>query len=357
MLISRTNDVRAGITRAVGDLRGYYEIAYSPTNRSFDGKFRKITLRVARPGVSVQTRSGYFAMPPGEGTATFPYEVRLLEAMRAADPPQDLPVHSRTFRFGAEPGGQRYTLVLELPLRSVRFEPDRDAAFERAHFSFMGVLRASWGGVAEKFSQDAPLWLPRNRHDRLMQGNAVFMRSFTLPGGRYRLETAAWDQQSGQMSVSHSRLAVPANPPSFGLSSLAVVKRAERVPKGALASDDPFRAGEARIVPWVSEAELEASRGIGLFFVAYVPKGGTEAPQVTLEFLRDAQVVGRAEPSLPAPDAEGRIPYVVSLPAGRLAPGRYEVVAELRAGSQRAWERTSFRVNGNGAPDVAAPSP
>jgi hypothetical protein len=215
--------------------------------------------------------------------------------------------------------------------------------------------------VAEKFSQDAPLAVPLKRHDELMNGNAVFMRSFTLPEGRYRLETAAWDQQSGQMSVEHSRLAVPANSSAFGLSSLAVVKRAERVAQGALASDDPFRAGDARIVPWVTEAELDPAREIGLFFVAYVPVGGTDAPQVTLEFLRDAQVVGRAEPALPAPDAAGRIPYVVSLPAGRFAPGHYEVTAELRAGSQRAWERATFRVV-DGAPGTpgapgAAPSP
>jgi hypothetical protein len=134
------------------------------------------------------------------------------------------------------------------------------------------------------------------------------------------------------------------------------VKRAERVPRGALASDDPFRAGEARIVPWVTEAEVDAAREIGLFFVAYVPAGQAEAPQVTLEFLRNAQVVGRAEPELPAPDPEGRIPYVVSLPAGRFAPGRYEVVAELRSGPHRSWERTSFRVSGN-APDAVPASP
>ncbi len=29
-----------GIARAVGDLRGYYEVAYSPSNREFDGHFR-----------------------------------------------------------------------------------------------------------------------------------------------------------------------------------------------------------------------------------------------------------------------------------------------------------------------------
>ena len=132
----------------------------------------------------------------------------------------------------------------------------------------------------------------------------------------------------------------------MGLSSLAVVKRAERVPKGALASDDPFRAGEARIVPWVTEADVDPDQPVGLFFVAYVPAGSAEVPEVTLEFRRDSQVVARAEPGLPPPDAEGRIPYVVTVPAGSLGPGRYEVRAELRSGPHRVWERTSFRVAG-----------
>ena len=272
LMISRTNDVRSGIARAVGDLRGYYEVAYSPSNREFDGHFRKITLKVSRPGVAVQTRSGYFAMPPGEGTATFAYEVQLLRAMRSADPPRELPVREKLFRFGPEAGGQRYTVVLELPLQAVRFERDQDPAFERAHFSFMGVLRTSWGSVAQKFSQDAPLWLPRQRHEELKQGNAVFMRSFTLPEGRYRMETAAMDRQTGRASVEQGALSVPPAA-SLALSSLAVVKRTEQVAKGALASEDPFRAGDVRIVPWVTEAEIDPSRELQIFFVAYVPAG------------------------------------------------------------------------------------
>ena len=277
LLISHTNDVRAGIARAVGDLRGYYEVAYSPANLEFDGRFRRIALKVTRPGVTVQTRSGYFAMPPGEGTATFSYEVQLLKALRSPDPPHDLPVRTRAFRFGPEAGGQRYTVVLEVPLDGIQFEKDPDPAFERAHFSFLGVLRTPWGAVAEKFSQDAPVWLPRKRHDDLKQGNAVFMRSFTLPEGRYRLETAVMDRQSGRTSVDQSRLSVPPGRSTFGLSSLAVVKRTERVPKGALASDDPFRVGEARIVPWVTEAAVGPDQGVDLFFVAYVAAGLAEA--------------------------------------------------------------------------------
>jgi VWFA-related protein len=353
MLIAHSNDVRAGIARAVGDLRGYYEVAYSPSNRVFDGRFRKVSLKVTRPGVTVQTRSGYFAMPPGESTVTFPYEVDLLRAMRSPEPPHDLAIRTRAFRFGPEANGQRYTVVLELPLDAIQFEKDKDPAYERAHFAFMGVLRASWGGVAEKFSQDVPLWLPRNRHDELKQGNAVFMRSFTLPEGRYRLETAAMDRQTGRATVEQSRLLVPPEPPAVALSSLAVVKRTERVAKGALASDDPFRAGDARIVPFVAEPEIGSGQDVRLFFVAYVPPG-SPAPEVTLEFERDGHVVGRADPVLPVPDALGRVPYVVSVPASRFLPGRYQVRAELRSGRDRAWERCTFRLT---APVAAAAVP
>ncbi len=228
----------------------------------------------------------------------------------------------------------------------------------------MGVLRTSWGAVAEKFSQDSPVWLPRSRHAELMQGNAVFMRSFTVPEGRYRLETAALDQQSGRMTVEQSRLSVPPGRAPVGLSSLAVVKRAERVPKGALASDDPFRAGEARIVPWVKEAEVDPAQPVSLFFVAYVPAGSAEVPQVTLEFRLDTRVVARAEPALPPPDAEGRIPYVVSIPVGSLGPGP---VRGPRRAQQRApprlgahvlpGRREGGRVDGGRALALIGPAP
>ena len=191
---SAPNDVRAGIARAVGHLRGYYEIAYSPTNRAFDGKFRKITLKVGRPGVAVQTRSGYFAMPPGEGTATFPYEVRLLEAMRSRSPRAT----SRSTPARSASGGSRAAALhpgARAPAQRIKLESDRDPALKRAHFSFMGVLRTSWGAVAEKFSQDSPVWLPRSKHAELMQGmpsscaRSPFPRAATA--SRRRLSTSS----------------------------------------------------------------------------------------------------------------------------------------------------------------------
>jgi VWFA-related protein len=346
MLITNTNDVRNGIARAVGDLRGYYEIAYSPSNHDFDGKFRAISLKVSRPGVVVQTRSGYFAMPPGEGTVTFPYEVDLLKAMRASPPPHDFPLRARAFRFGEEAAGTRYTVVLEIPLGEISLVKDEDPSLERAHFSLMGVLRSSWGAVEQKFGQDMPLSLPRKRIDALRRGNAVFMRSFTLSGGRYSLEAAAIDQQSGRKAVEQSRLIVRPVRSPVSLSSLAVVKRTESLPKGALSSEDPFRVGDMRIVPWVTEPEVDRGQEIRFFFVAYTRPdvGGTAA--IALEFLQGGHVAGRAEQALPPADPEGRIPYVLGIPAARFAPGRYEVRAELRGGAYRVWEHCSLQIVG-----------
>jgi VWFA-related protein len=343
LLIGNTNDVRTGIERAVHDLSGYYELVYSPSNREYDGRFRRIALKVSRPGVVVQTRSGYFALPPGEGSATFAFELDLLRTLRATPPPQDFAFRARAFRFGYEEGRLRHTLVLELPLESVSFERDSQAGQDRAHVSFMGVLRDGAGGIAAKFSQDSPVKVPHDKVPALRQGNALFIRSFTLSPGRYTLETAAIDQQSHKKSVRRSVLVVPPDQPRLAVSSLAVVKRTEPVAAGALGSDDPFRLGSTRIVPSVGEPEVASGQPLSLFLVAY-PARATQHAALVLEFVRDGVVVGRSEVELPGPDATGRIPYVATLPDTHFAPGRYEVRAEVRQGPETAQETVFFKV-------------
>jgi VWFA-related protein len=347
LLIANTNDMRQSLSRTVGDLAGYYEVAYSPTNHDYDGHFRRITVKVTRPGASVRTRSGYFAVPPGEGTVTFPYELDLLKALRDSPAPREFPLRTRAFHFGYEQGSLRHTVVVEMPLGGIVFEDDPGTREDRAHFSFMGLLRSPDGFVAQKFSQDYPLSVPHHRLAALRRGNAVFLRSFVLPPGRYSLETAAMDQRSRKTSVERAVLDVPEGPPPLCLSSLAVIKRVEAVAPGALASDDPFRVGTNRIVPFVGEPEVLSGSPLNLFLVAYPHAHDDAKPELTLEFRRDGKLVGRSTPELPAPDADGRIPYVATIHAEALAPGLYQVRAVLQQGSLTADESTSFRI---GAP-------
>ena len=56
-----SNHLDASLKRIVDDLSDYYLLGYYSTNAKADGTFRKISVRVTRPGVEVRTRRGYRA--------------------------------------------------------------------------------------------------------------------------------------------------------------------------------------------------------------------------------------------------------------------------------------------------------
>jgi len=57
------NDVEIGILKAVDDSRFSYSLAFYPDHNKWNGEWRKIRVKVNRPGVRVLARSGYFALP------------------------------------------------------------------------------------------------------------------------------------------------------------------------------------------------------------------------------------------------------------------------------------------------------
>jgi VWFA-related protein len=55
------NTLEPGLRRIAADLSSYYLIGYYSSNPALDGKYRKITVRVKRPGMKVRHRRGYRA--------------------------------------------------------------------------------------------------------------------------------------------------------------------------------------------------------------------------------------------------------------------------------------------------------
>ena len=56
-----TNDISGAIRTAIDDSRTSYLLGYYPTNDSWDGRFRSVTVKVARSGVHLRYRTGYYA--------------------------------------------------------------------------------------------------------------------------------------------------------------------------------------------------------------------------------------------------------------------------------------------------------
>ena len=57
--VINTNNIDGALRRIVDDLSSYYLMGYYTTNTKLDGRFRSITVRIKRPGVTVRARKGY----------------------------------------------------------------------------------------------------------------------------------------------------------------------------------------------------------------------------------------------------------------------------------------------------------
>ena len=58
-----TNDIFGSIRQAIEDSQITYTLSYYPSGIKWDGKYHNIKVEVKRPGVKVQSRKGYFALP------------------------------------------------------------------------------------------------------------------------------------------------------------------------------------------------------------------------------------------------------------------------------------------------------
>jgi hypothetical protein len=67
--VVNTNDLKAGLQRVTNQLKAYYLLGYYSTNRKFDGKARRISVKVKQPGIDVKARRGYTAPSEAERTA------------------------------------------------------------------------------------------------------------------------------------------------------------------------------------------------------------------------------------------------------------------------------------------------
>jgi hypothetical protein len=63
-----SNGIEDAIKTAVDEGSHYYTLSYTPTNKIYDGKFRKIKVNLDRQGYHLAYRRGYFAEDPDAGS-------------------------------------------------------------------------------------------------------------------------------------------------------------------------------------------------------------------------------------------------------------------------------------------------
>ena len=347
-LIANSNDLKGQLRRVTEDIDTHYEISYSPAIEKFDGHFRKITVKLDRADARVQTRSGYFALPFTQGHIAATWELSMLNALTVNPLPRAIPFRAGALRFQNSAGGVDGGVVIDLPLEGIQFDRDEAAKAYRVHFSVMAVIRNSGGAIERKLSQDVPRQGPIDKIDAFRAGHFIYSQHVPLAPGRYTLEAVVSDSNSGRTSVKKQALVVPQPPKGPGISSIALVRSVAQTASlmGETASTDPFEFSGGKVTPSLNDTLKREDGGTVSFYLTVYPQAAVKTPPVlTLEFLLDGKVVGRAEPPLPPVDQTGRIPYIASSPLEAFKPGTYEVRATVRQeGLPPATERTLITI-------------
>ncbi len=347
VFVANTNDFRTPMKRVISELTTYYEASYSPTGKEFDGRFRAITVKTARPDLVIQICSGYFAVPTMEGASQLlPYELPMLAALSAKPIPREFDFRQQILHFADRPNGTQEMLVLEVPLASLTFKVDDVKKLYSTHCSLLALLKNSEGRVVHKFSEDFPLDGPVTRLEALKKGNLVFTRTFDVPPGRYTLETVAHDRETNKKAARRSILIVPNRGEKLKMSSASVTKRIDPIDQSAPGDDNPFRFQTGKIIPNLGEPiKPNAGGELSVYTVVYPLAGGGDKPQLILEVLLDGQSIARGQIDLPVPDAQGKIPYIAKLPLDNFkTAGNYELRVIARQGQQAVEEHTFFTI-------------
>jgi len=58
---SELKDLDASYEKVLGEIKAQYQLGYASTNLAQDGTWRKVDIKVKRPGVKLRSRKGYFA--------------------------------------------------------------------------------------------------------------------------------------------------------------------------------------------------------------------------------------------------------------------------------------------------------
>ncbi len=344
--IGNTNDLRGPLHQLTEDINTYYEITYNPAISNYDGQYRKISVKLDRPNVRLQTRDGYFALPTTDtgSPVLYAWEVPLLKALTSNPMPRNIEYRAAAMHFQPTPAGVKCAVVVEVPIRNITFTDDAAAKTYNAHLSVLALIKNQDGSIIQKFTRDLPLRGDAAKEEAVKGANFIYQDYFTVAPGRYLLETALLDHQGDKISAKRASFLVKATATGVNMSSLAFVRSFDdkNAPKDA---EEPMHFQGGKVTPTLA-ADLPARKGVALsvYFVVYPDKNIAEKPELTLQFMTDGQLVAEAKPALPEPDATGRIPYVASSPTAAMKPGQYQLRARVKQGNTITQEDSTFTV-------------
>ena len=261
------NNVDEAFERIVAENSSYYVLGYYAPNDRRDGRFRRIEVRVTRPGVTVRARRGYVA-PRGRPAATTnasnnPLETALKAAMESPLPTSGIPMRLFAAPYKGTAPNAAVAIAVELNINALKFT-EKNGTYNNA-VNVVTVVTDADGKTRVNDKASVDLTLMPTTYARARERGFRITSAVNLPPGRYQLRVSAADTAGVAGSVSRTLVVPDFYKTPLVMSGLTILSASGVLAPTAKVKDDP----------------------VGLLLM--------RPPTTAREFLRDDQLVLFAE--------------------------------------------------------------
>jgi VWFA-related protein len=327
-----SNDFAPAFAKVQADTSAYYAVGFVSTNPARDGRYRKLTIKINKPGIKLEYRPGYYAPADFQHAGHEDREQELQDQLASDLPATDMAVYMDAMYFRLDDNRYFVPVSLIVPGSQIPFVKggDKDKATLDIIGSVIDEVKRPIGSAREtvKLNLDPAL--------NARQKNIQYTTSFNLPPGKYQMKFVVRENQTGRMGSFEAEITLPdmKKTPQQTLRLSSIVLASMRQPSK---KTTPLVRGGEEYVPNISHV-FRQDQHLYLLYEIYAPvreKAAENQPKGTkpginllssLELIQGStKVYETPEVQAKAINVEGRdaVSIELDVPLTGLKPGPY----------------------------------
>ena len=256
------NDFAPAFAQIQRDTSAYYVIGFHSTDHARDGKYRKLTIRVNRPGVKLEYRPGYYAPADFKHSGKEDRERELEEELASDLPATDVALYLDAYYFRLDENRYYVPVSLIVPGSQIPFVKggDKDKATLDVIGEVIDDAKRPIGHVRETVK------LSVDENQQVRQKNIQYSTNFSLPPGKYTLKFVVRENESGHMGSFETDITLP-DMKKVPLKMSSILLASQRVPTK---STNPLVHDGEQYVPNISHV-FRQGQHLYLLYEVYGP--------------------------------------------------------------------------------------
>jgi VWFA-related protein len=360
-----SNDFAPAFAQVQRDTSAYYAIGFHSSNPARDGKYRKLTIRINRPGVKLEYRPGYYAPADFRHSGREDREQELTDELASDLPATDIAVYLDAMYFRLDEN--RYFMPVSLLVPGLQIPFVKGGDKDKATLDIVGEVIDEVKRPIGRARETVKLNLDPALNAR--QKNIQYTTSFNLPPGKYQIKFVVRENQTGLMGSFVAEITLP-DMKKAPLKMSSIVLAAARQPSK---KQNPLVRNGQEYVPDIAHV-FRQDQHMYLLYEVYNPareKAAENQPRGTkpgINLLSSLELIQGSTKVYETPlvqaraiNVEGRDAVAVEMdvPLAGLKPGAY--LCQLNviddAGGSFAFPRFAVLVREPAAAQVPANAP